>query len=184
MQAMIETEKPIIAKVNGDAVGFGQSLALASDFILAREDAVISDVHLGMGEVSVAGGKQVGLPYGVVPGDGAGALVSLFMTPTRAKEYMMLSRTRTAADLAEMGIVNRSVPSRDLDRVTGEFVGGLLERSAFALAWTKRVLNRHVANQLNLVMDASLAYEQLGFAQIKLLGFDNDPRSLARESES
>jgi len=54
VQAMIEIEKPVIARVNGDAIGFGQSVVLASDFIIAREDAYISDVHLGMGRWSAA----------------------------------------------------------------------------------------------------------------------------------
>ena len=40
------------------------------------------------------------------------------------------------------------------------------------------MLNRSVANQINLTMDAALAYEQLNLAQIKQLGYENDPRSL------
>jgi enoyl-CoA hydratase/carnithine racemase len=177
---MTEIEKPIIARVNGDAIGFGQSLVFLSDIIVAREDATISDVHLGMGEVITSDGQPVGLPYGVVPGDGAGALVPLFMTPTQAKEYMMLSSMRSAAELADMHIVNRAVPLAELDRVTDDFVERLLRRSAFALAWTKRVLNRNVATQLNLTMDASLAYEQLNLAQIKQIGYERDPTSLDR----
>jgi enoyl-CoA hydratase/carnithine racemase len=177
-QVMTEIEKPIIAKVNGDAIGLGQSLMFLSDIIVAREDATISDVHLGMGEVTTGDGSPVGLPFGVVPGDGAGALVPLFMTPTQAKEYMMLAPMRTAAELAAMHIVNRAVPLADLDGVTDDFVRRLLARSAFALAWTKRVLNRNVVNQLNLTMDASIAYEQLNLSQIKQLGYENDPTSL------
>lgn len=179
-QAMTEIEKPIIAKVNGDAIGFGQSLMLGCDLIVAREDALISDVHLGMGEVVSSDGTHVGLPFGTVPGDGAGALIPLFMTPTKAKEYMMLSLTYTAAELAGMGIVNRAVPADKLDAVTDEVVARLLKRSAFALAWTKRVLNRHVAQQANLALDAAIAYEALNFSQIQRLGFNADPTSLER----
>jgi enoyl-CoA hydratase len=177
-QVMTEIEKPIIAKVNGDAIGLGQSLMFLSDLIIAREDATISDVHLGMGEVTAHDGDPVGLPYGVVPGDGAGAVVPLFMTPTQAKEYMMLSSMRSATDLAAMHVVNRAVPLSELDAVTDDFVSRLLARSAFALAWTKRVLNRNVASQLNLTMDAAIAYEQLNLAQIRQLGYANDPKSL------
>jgi enoyl-CoA hydratase/carnithine racemase len=175
---MTEIEKPIIARVNGDAIGLGQSLMFLSDLIVAREDAVISDVHLGMGEVTAHDGRSVGLPFGVVPGDGAGALVPLFMTPTQAKEYLMLSPTLTAADLAAVRIINRAVSLSELDRVTDDFVRRLLARSAFALGWTKRVVNRNIANQLNLTMDASIAYEQLNLSQIKHLGYRNDPTSL------
>ena len=179
-QVMTEIEKPIVARVNGDAIGLGQSLFFLSDLIVAREDAIISDVHLGMGEVTNSDGDAVGLPFGVVPGDGAGSLAPLFMTPTQAKEYLMLSPATTAAELAAMHIVNRAVPLADLDRVTDDIVSRLLRRSAFALAWTKRVVNRRVAAQLNLTLDASIAYEQLNLAQIKLLGYGNDPDSLTR----
>jgi len=181
VQIMTEIEKPVIAKVNGDAIGFGQSIMFASDFIIAREDAEISDVHLGMGEVvRNSTGTTVGLPFGVVPGDGAGALIPLFMTPTQAKEYMMLSVTHTAAELAEMKIVNRAVPLKELDSTVDEFTNRLLKRSAFALAWTKRILNRNVASQVNLALDASAAYEQINLIQIQRLGFENDPTSLHR----
>ena len=181
VQVMTEIEKPIIAKVNGDAIGFGQSIMFASDFIIAREDAEISDVHLGMGEVvRNSNGTTVGLPFGVVPGDGAGALIPLFMTPTQAKEYMMLSVTHTAAELAEMKIVNRAVPLEKLDSVVDEFANQLLKRSSFALAWTKRILNRNVASQVNLALDASVAYEQINLIQIQRLGFENDPTALHR----
>jgi enoyl-CoA hydratase len=178
-QAMVEIEKPIISKVNGDAIGFGQSLVLGSDMVLAREDAIVSDVHLGMGEVATSDGKHVGPPFGIVPGDGAGALVSLFMTPTQAKEYMMLSPTHTAAELVEARILNRAVKLDELDAITDDFVARLLQRSAFALAWTKRLLNRHVAHQLNLTVDVGISYELLNFAQIHRLGLAADPLSLS-----
>jgi enoyl-CoA hydratase/carnithine racemase len=100
------------------------------------------------------------------------------MTPTQAKEYLMLSPTLTAADLAAVRIINRAVSLSELDRVTDDFVRRLLARSAFALGWTKRVVNRNIANQLNLTMDASIAYEQLNLSQIKHLGYRNDPTSL------
>lgn len=181
VHAMTEIEKPVIAKVNGDAIGFGQSIVFASDFIIAREDAFISDVHLGMAEVVRSdSGEAVGLPFGVAPGDGAGALVPLFMTPTQAKEYMMLSTTHTAKELADMRIVNRAVPLVDLDATVEDFTVRLLKRSAFALAWTKRILNRHVAAQANLALDMSSAYEQLNLLQIQRLGFAADPTSLQR----
>jgi enoyl-CoA hydratase len=66
-QTMTDLEIPIIARVNGDAIGFGQSLMLSCDLIIAREDARITDVHLAMGEVSSADGKgPVGPIFGTV----------------------------------------------------------------------------------------------------------------------
>jgi enoyl-CoA hydratase len=180
-QVMTEIEKPIIAKVNGDAIGFGQSIVFGSDLIISRDDAYISDVHLGMGEVVRSeSGTPVGLPFGVAPGDGAGALIPLFMAPTLAKEYMLLSTTYTAADLAGMHIINRAVPLEKLDETVADYTARLLKRSAFALGWTKRILNRRVANQLNVTLDASSAYEQLSLLQIRHLGFAGDPKTFGR----
>jgi enoyl-CoA hydratase len=47
-QSIIEIEKPVIAKVNGNAIGFGSSLAFACDLIIATEDAIFCDHHLHM----------------------------------------------------------------------------------------------------------------------------------------
>ena len=47
IETLAQIEKPVIAKVNGDVIGFGQSVLWGCDIIIAREDAVISDVHLG-----------------------------------------------------------------------------------------------------------------------------------------
>lgn len=167
-QLMVEMEKPIIAKVNGDAIGYGQSLMLNCDLIIAREDARISDVHLAMGEVRDRNGVSVAAPFGLVPGDGAASMVPLFMSPTQAKEYLMLSPVLTGAEMARMGIVNRAVPMDQLDSTVDDFVRRLLLRPAYALGWTKRVVNRNVATQVNLTMDASAAYEMVNFLQAEL----------------
>jgi enoyl-CoA hydratase/carnithine racemase len=181
---MSEIEKPIIAKVNGDAIGFGQSLIYASDMVIAREDAIVSDGHLSMGEVKRSDGVHTGTDFGVTPGDGAGAFVPLFMTPPLAKEYMMLSRSLSGRELADARIINRAVPFEELDAVTNEFVDGLLKRSAFALAWTKRLLNRNVVHQINQALDAGVAYEFLNLAQIGHMGAENDPKTLKPETGS
>lgn len=166
-QAMAEIEKPIVARLNGDAIGYGQSLMLACDLIVARQDAKVVDIHLGMGEVKPSHGQYpVGMPYGVVPGDGGLALAPLFMTPTKAKEYLMLAAEYTAADFARMGIINYAVPMAELDATVDDMVSRLLKRPAYALAWTKRIANRQVVAHLNMTLDAAAAYEMVNFLQL------------------
>ena len=165
---MAELEKPIVAKVHGDAASFGQSLVLACDLIVAAEDAVIVDSH--MDNSSDLPGSRIS----VVPGDGGGALAPLYFSPPLAKEYLMLSRAFTAAELAEFGLINYAVPSSELDEKVDELVDGLLSRSAYALAWTKRIANRHVVHQLNQTLDASAAYEMVTFLQHALTQRDPD----------
>jgi enoyl-CoA hydratase len=159
--AMAEIEKPIIAKVNGDAIGFGSSLVFACDFILAAEDARFMDIHLAMGEV-----EESGPPYGLVPGDGGAPLMPLFMSPVLAKQYLMLSDSFDARRLAEIGAINEALPAARLDDAVKRLVERLLKRSAYALAWTKRSINRHVVDSLNRSLDASAAYEMAGLLQL------------------
>lgn len=167
-QTMAEMEKPIVARVNGDAIGFAQSLAFACDLIVAVEDARFVDHHMGgtitasqFGNTSQIGAEQ----FCAVPGDGGMALVPLFMTPVKAKEALMLAKIYTGSELARMNVINYAVPADQLDAKVDELVGALLQRNASTLAWTKRVVNRHVVNQLNLTLDASVAYEMAYFGQ-------------------
>lgn len=165
---MAEIEKPIVAKVHGDATGFGQSLVWASDLIVANEDAVIADQHMGMAEIA-----GVGPEYGIIPGDGGVAHLPLYMTPPKAKEYLMLAKPYTARELADNGIINYAVPADDLDDLVDDLVERLLKRSAYALAWTKRTANRRVVDHLNTVLDAAAAYEMVTFLQAERMGWED-----------
>jgi enoyl-CoA hydratase len=86
----------------------------------------------------------------------------------------MLARPFTAKELAAMGVVNYAVPAAELDAKTNEIATRLLKRNAYALALTKRILNKQVMASFNLVHDAALGYEFLNFymqtPQAKALG--------------
>ena len=155
--------------MNGDAIGFGSSIAFACDLIVAAKGAVFCDTHLAMDErehlkapplaVDAAAAASAPPPAGIVPGDGAISVVQRFFSPAVAKEYLMLARPFTGAELAVSGAINDAVPERQLDDTVGDLVARLLARSAYALAWTKRTANRAVAAELNRSLDGSLAYE-------------------------
>ena len=163
VEAMCTIEKPVIAKVNGHAVGFGANLVLACDFIIAREDAIIADHHMSCGEL-IIDGKMVGsAEHCMVTGDGGAVFAPLKMPLNIAKEYLMLARPFTAKELAAMGVVNYAVPAGELDAKTDEIAQRLLKRNAYALALTKRVLNKQVMASFNQVHDAALGYEFLNF---------------------
>jgi enoyl-CoA hydratase/carnithine racemase len=153
-------EKPVIARVNGDVIGFGQSVLWGCDIIVAVASAVIADVHTGQGDVVGSNGVNIGFPQAITPGDGAMAFFPLFMPPTKLKEYMLLSKGYTAVELAEMGIVNYAFGSMaEVDAKVDELVERLLSRQDYALQHTKRVCNKHLINQLNLAKDAAAAME-------------------------
>src|SRR5262245_28780444 len=174
VEAMCTIEKPVIAKVNGHAVGFGANLVLACDFIVAREDAVIADHHMSAGDLHIDG-KMVGsADHCMVTGDGGAVFAPLKMPINMAKEYLMLARPFTAKELAAMGVVNYAVPAAELDAKTNDIATRLLKRNAYALALTKRILNKQAMASFNMVHDAALGYEFLNFymqtPQAKALG--------------
>jgi enoyl-CoA hydratase len=152
-------EKPVIARLNGDAIGLGQAVLWGCDMIVAREDAVVSDVHTGQGEVVDSAGEHRGFPWSVTPGDGAMAFLPLYMPPTKLKEFMFVSRVWTARKLADMNIVNYAVPADQLDAVLDEILGKLLARPAHVLAHTKRVCNKHMVQQWMAAQDLAVSYE-------------------------
>jgi enoyl-CoA hydratase/carnithine racemase len=178
-QAMAEMEKPIVARVNGDAIGFGASIAFACDLIVASEGACFMDHHMaGSFTTSYDGRTRPGghPHFSVVPGDG-GALMALYLTPCRMKEYLMLCRSYEARELERIGVINYAVAPEELDAKVQDLVTGLLQRGAYAIAWAKRAANRHVVAQLNLSLDASVAYEMTTVYQVQRSGGE-EPRTL------
>jgi 2-(1,2-epoxy-1,2-dihydrophenyl)acetyl-CoA isomerase len=122
-----EMPKPVIAAVNGPAVGIGCSLALACDLVIAAESAyfLLAFVNIGL-----------------VPDGGSTATVPARAGFARATEMAMLGERVPAPQALEWGLVNRVVGD---DELAGE-ASALLERLATgptaSYAGTKRLLNR------------------------------------------
>jgi len=154
-------EKPVVARVNGDAIGFGQSLLWGCDIVIARDDARIAWGHTGLGEIVDSDGEERGYPWAQTPPYGLAAILS--MPPAKTKEYMMLSKVMTGKELADLGVFNYAVPADELDGVVDRIVGDLLRRPPRVLARIKAVCNKHVRNQVNLTEDLGLAYGILDF---------------------
>lgn len=171
-QTMAELEKPIIAKVNGDAIGFASNVIWSCDLIVAERDARIIDIHLDMGEVE-DDGTRYGPSFGVAPGDGGAGLIPYHLPPAIANEYLMFSEPFTGEALSDLGVINYAVESDELDELVNEMVGRLLDRSALALAWTKRLTTRNKIPQLNRTLDAAAAYEMVSYLHMELMGSDN-----------
>ncbi|MGW0802580.1 enoyl-CoA hydratase/isomerase family protein [Nonomuraea sp. NPDC002799] len=158
--SIIDLEKPVIARVNGDAIGYGSSLVFACDFIVASQDALIGDHHLGMGDLPY--GRS---DFGFVPGDGGNIFVPLHMPPPVAKEYLMAARTWTTTEMAAAGMINYAVPRDELDATVRDLCERLIRRPFYALAWTKRILNQPVRQRFNDGYDAGIAYEMINIYQ-------------------
>jgi enoyl-CoA hydratase/carnithine racemase len=170
VELMLHYEKPLIARVNGDVIGAGQSVMWGCDLIIAREDAVVADVHTGMGEVVNSDGVATGFPWPISPGDGAMAFAQQNFSSYRYKEYQFLSQQLTARDLADMHIINYAVPADELDAKVDEIVRKLLARPPAVLAHVRKLAQKPIVAQANLQYDLSWAYEHLDFVQHGLTG--------------
>jgi enoyl-CoA hydratase/carnithine racemase len=170
VELMLHYEKPIIARVNGDVIGAGQSVMWGCDMIIAREDAVIADVHTGMGEVTDGSGVPTGFPWAVSPGDGAMAFAQSNFSSYRYKEFQMLSQQLTAKELNDMHIINYAVGADELDAKVDEIVRRLLARPPAVLAHVRRLTQKPLIEQANLQYDLSWAFEHLDFVAHGLAG--------------
>ena len=142
---MIRCPLPIVAAVNGPAVGLGCSLALLSDLVLIAEDTYLSDPHL-----------QVGL----VAGDGGALILPLLVGLARAKELLFLGDRVSAQDAVRLGIANTAVPKDKLLDEAMALARRLAELPAQALQDTKRAVNLHLEQAMPTVMETALAGER------------------------
>jgi enoyl-CoA hydratase len=170
VEQLLYCEKPVIARVNGDCIGAGQSVMWGCDMIVAREDAVIADVHTGQGEVIDSTGTARSFPFAISPGDGAMAFAPQNFSSYRYKEYQLLSQQLTARELADMHVINYAVPADQLDDKVDELVRKLLARPQSVLTHIRKLLQKPIIEQANLQYDLSWAYEHLDFVEHGLNG--------------
>ena len=143
---MLDCPKPIIAKVNGAAVGLGATIALLCDVIFAVPTAKIGDPHVKLGFTA---------------GDGGAFIWPHLIGHARAKEYLMTGRLLTAVEAEKIGLINHVVAAEELDRKVDEFAQELLRGAMRAIQWTKLSVNIGLKQTAQAVLDASIAYEAL-----------------------
>jgi enoyl-CoA hydratase len=143
---LLEVEQPIIAAINGDAIGLGATLALFCDITVASETARIADPHIKVG---------------LVAGDGGAVIWPHLIGPNRAKEFLMRGNMINGADAARMGLVNYAVPAGEVMKKANELARELADGPRWAIRWSKVSVNKVLKESVNLVLDASLAYEEI-----------------------
>lgn len=144
--SMLDCPKPIIAKINGHAMGLGATLALFCDVSFAAEQARIADPHVAIGFAA---------------GDGGAVIWPQLIGYNRAKEYLFTGEPLLAAEAARIGLINRAVPAEELDAVVQAYAEKLVSMPARALQWTKASINIGLKQLAHSIMDASMAYEAL-----------------------
>lgn len=130
-RALERVPQPVIAMVNGAAMGAGFDMALLCDLRIAADEAKIGEAYVNLG---------------LVPGDGGAWLLSRLIGPARALELLWTGKVITGAQAAEWGLVNQAVPREDLETVTFE----LAERLASGPQLAQRLIKRAVYSSAQL----------------------------------
>lgn len=148
--AVLDAPVPVIARVNGPAVGIGMSLALAADLTYAGPDAYF---------------LQSFLSIGLMPDGGSSLLLTAALGRARANALILLAERLPAAEAADAGLVTASTGSlEELDAVVDEAARRLAATSRRAFALTKEALH---AASLDGIRDA---LHREGRGQRELLG--------------
>lgn len=148
LRNMLECETPIIAAINGDAVGLGASIALLCDVIFAAETARIGDTHVRVG---------------LAAGDGSAVIWSMLCGVAKAKQYLMTGDLISAREAERIGLVNVVVAEGKAYEEAWKFAKRLADGPIQAIKWTKYSVNKLIKDQMNLTLDTSLALESLTF---------------------
>ena len=145
---LLDVPIPLVAALNGPAVGLGASIALLCDVIFMADTATLADPHVRVG---------------IVAGDGGAAIWPLAVGPARAKQYLLTGDPLPAAEAERIGLVNRVVPAAALEDEALAFARRLAEGAPLAIQYTKQAVNKLVKDALNVAFDTSTALEIVTF---------------------
>lgn len=143
---LLDCEKVLIAKVNGDAVGLGATIALFCDIIIAADHARFGDPHVRVG---------------LAAGDGGAVIWPQLIGYARAKEYLMTGDLMTAKKAVDIGLINHAVPADELDARVDAMVDKLGSGAMKSIKWTKTAVNIGLKQLAHSMMDTCMAYEAL-----------------------
>ena len=144
IEELLRFPLPVIAAVNGPAVGLGCSLAVLCDIVLISESAHLADPHVSVG---------------LVAGDGGAAFWPLLTPILRSREYLYTGARIPAATAVDLGLATRTTPPDDLLPQARELARRLAAQPKEALQGTKRVANMYLSQALSGAMQAGFAAE-------------------------
>ena len=147
-EAVLSCPVPVVARVNGDAVGAGLSLVAACDFAYASEQARFGASFINVGLVPDMGGT-VTLPR----------LVGL----RTAKELAFTGKLVSADDAADLGLVNDVVAHEDLDSVVDDLLETLADRPSEGIALTKEAIHANLGQSWRTALEHEAHVQALAY---------------------
>jgi enoyl-CoA hydratase len=148
VEAMTTVPVPIVAAVNGPAVGLGCSLAAMSDLVVMEEQAYYADPHVVLG---------------LVAADGGALTWPLLTSLLRAKEFLLLGDRLPAAQALELGLANRVVPTGTAVEVATELATRLAALPPQSVRETKAALNTALRAAVDTVLRPVVDAEAASF---------------------
>jgi enoyl-CoA hydratase len=144
---MLRFPKPVIAAVNGPAVGLGCSLALLCDLVFLADDAFLRDPHTLVGLVAGDGGLMLPLVTGLL----------------RAKEMLLTGARISAGDALAWGLANRVLPKGAVLTAALSTAQEIAAHPQQAVRDTKRAINAYAAGALGVALRMSTISERQSF---------------------
>ncbi len=138
---------PVIAAVNGFALGGGLELALACDFIIASDKA-----QFGLPEVTL----------GLIPGFGGTVRLAKLLGPARAKEWIFTGKMVPAQEAMSLGLVNQVLPANELLPAVQKLALTISSRGPVAVAAAKESIQKCA----DLEIDQAMAFEAQSFKKL------------------
>ncbi len=151
---MLRFPLPVVAAVNGPAVGLGASIASLCDMVVMSEEAFFSDTHTMLG---------------VAAGDGVAATWPGTIGMQRAKEYILLGDRIPADEAYRLGLVNRVVSPENIMTEAAALAQRLGALPKYAFRATKKTLNLQVERSAVGIIDFALAAESEHFSMPEMV---------------
>lgn len=146
IRALWDCELPMIAAVNGPAIGLGCDLACTCDLRIAADSARFASSFINIG---------------LVPGDGGAWLLPRAVGLANAAELMFTGDTIDAQTARQMGLVSRVLPDAELMAEAGRLAARIVSRPAKTLRLTKRLLREGQQQRLSDLLELSSAFQAL-----------------------
>jgi enoyl-CoA hydratase/carnithine racemase len=145
--ALENLEKPVIAALNGYALGGGLEVAMSCDLRVASENA-----RMGQTEINI----------GLIPGWGGTQRLTRLIGRTKAKELVFTGRMIDAKTAEQLGIINMVVPPDKFKETVRQFALELASKAPIAVRVAKALINKGA----DISLDSALALEREGFGVV------------------
>jgi enoyl-CoA hydratase/carnithine racemase len=144
--ALFNLEVPVIAAINGHAIGAGLDLACMCDIRIASEKAKFAESFVRVG---------------IVPGDGGAWLLQRIIGMSRAAEMTFTGDTIDAQQALAWNLVSRVVPDDQLLASARELAGRITQNPSHSLRLTKKLMRESLLSRLDTVLELSAAFQAI-----------------------